>query len=364
MLKWKQADRNLSRVKLVLSSRKPHLLWKLFKIKMGLMSGVIPPFRHIEVVTTLDCNLNCKHCSAKTLKGNKPYLTLKDYQKIGEECKQHNVPVVSLTGGEPFCDPRLEEIIKCFNPHETLIGITTNGTFANEKKIRRLKRIGLDSMLVSIDSPNPVVHDSFRNKKGAFKKAMETIEIARKLGIEIIIITTVHHHNIRSKDGLVGMIGLTKKLRVLLHVSLAAPVGEWANEGSCRKFLLTKDDQEYLWQLIAKYPFIRRDFDSNYTIKGCPAGTERFVVLPDGEVLVCTKIHVSFGNIREDSMLAIRERMMRYKIFRETLPCCLCAESTEFINKYMKNCFGKENLPIREKDFFKDGNRNDGESVF
>lgn len=353
MLIQKQTDRNLSRIKLILSSRKPRLLWKLSKIKIGLMLGAVPPFRHIEVVNTFDCNLNCEHCSAKTLRSNKPRLTLKDYQRVGEECKQHNLPVVSFTGGEPLCDPRLEEIIKCFNPNETLIGITTNGTFVNKEKLKRLKKLGLNILLVSLDSPQSVIHDSFRNMKGASKKAMETIKVACKLGIETIIITTVHHQNIRRKDGLLGMIDLAKKLGVLLHVSLAAPVGKWANEKNCRKFLLTKADQKYLRQLRTRYPFIRRDFDSNYTLRGCPAGTERFVILPDGEVLTCTKIHASFGNVRQDSMLAIRERMMKYKIFRETLPRCLCAESAEFISKYMKNCFGKKKVPLKERDFFK-----------
>ena len=207
-------------------------------------------------------------------------------------------------------------------------------------------------MLVSIDSPNSAVHDSFRKKKGAFEKSMKTIKVGRKLGIEMIIITTVHHNNIKRKEGFMGMIDLAKELGVLLHVSLAAPAGRWADKRNCRKFLLTKDDQKYFRQLRAKYLFIRRDFDSNFVIRGCPAGTERFVILPNGEVLVCTKIHVSFGNIREDSMLTIRKRIMKYKIFRETLPYCLCAESSEFISQYMKNCFNKKNLPLREKDFF------------
>lgn len=348
-----QVDRNLTRVKLILSSGKPRLVWKLFKIKIGLMFGITPLFRHVEIVNTLDCNLNCKHCSAKTLKKNqKQLLTLEDYRKIGEECKKYNVSVVSFTGGEPFCNPRLEEIIKCFNPRETLIGITTNGTLANEKKLRRLKKIGLDSLLVSIDSSDPATHDAFRNKKGVFRSAMQTIKTARKLGIETIIITTVHHDNIRKKNGLIGMIKLAEKLGVLLHVSLAAPVGKWASEESCRQFLLTKDDQKYLRQLRKKHLFIRRDFDSNFILNGCPAGTERFVILPNGEVLVCTKIHVSFGNIRKDSMLTIRKRMLKHKVFRETLPFCLCAESTKFINQYMKNCFGKSNLPLKEEDFF------------
>jgi len=347
-----KTNRSYSRLKIILSARKPRLLWKLVRIKVGLLFGVMPPFRHVEVLTTLDCNLNCQHCSARTLKNHRSRLTLRDYRRIGEECRQNNVSVVSFTGGEPLCDSRLEEIIKCFHPRETLIGITTNGTAVNERKLRRLKKVGLDSILVSLDSPDPNIHDSFRNKKGSFKKAIDTIKTARRLGIETIIITTVHHQNIRSKNGLLGMIDLAKKLGIMLHLSLAAPVGKWANEKSCRDFLLTKSDQRYLRRLRCKYPFLRRDFDSNFVVKGCPAGTERFVILPDGEVLVCTKIHVSFGNIKDNSMLTIRERMMKHKIFRETPPYCLCAESSKFIERYMKNCFNRKELPLEEKAFF------------
>ncbi len=346
------ANRNFARLRLTLFNNKPRLIIKLLRLKLNLLRGETPPFRHIEVVANFSCNLNCEHCSAKTLKNQQPQLSIKDYRKIGLACKKHNVPVVSFTGGDPLVNPKIEEIIKCFHPKETIIGITTNGMLATKKKLKKLKKIGVDTLLISIDSPKSRIHDLFRGKKGSFKKAVEAVVNSKKNGIHPIIITTVHHQNLRRKDGFLGMIELAQKLGVSLHISLAAPVGKWASKESCRQFLLTEEDRHYLKGLRKKYQFIRRDFDSNYKIKGCPAGTERFVILPDGEILACTKIHVSFGNIKKSSMMAIRNKIVKHWYFKETLPRCLCAESDEFIGEYMSKCFNRNNMPITESEFF------------
>jgi MoaA/NifB/PqqE/SkfB family radical SAM enzyme len=352
-MKMEKTYRNIQIVKYCLkrSIRKPRLIWKLIKLQLGLFVGKIPPFREIEIATTYECNLKCTHCSAETLKEvGKKCLTLADYSKLGKECKKYNVPLVTFTGGEPLLDKRLERIISYFNPKGTIIGVTTNGTLLDENKIKQLKKIGVDTVAVSLDSTNPQIHDTFRNTRGAFKKSLKSIKSLKKHGFDVMIIMTIHHKNIHGD--FVNMIEFAKKLGVTLHVSLAAPAGNWANEESFKKYALTESDRSFLADLRKKYRFIRRDIDGNYDKKGCPAGTERLCLTPTGEVLPCTKIHVTFGNIKKDSLMTIRKRVLRHKEFSE-IPCwCIAAEDTSFIKKYMKNCFGKNKTLLQEPDFF------------
>ena len=339
----------ITMIKTILKTKKPLLVFKLIKIYIGMCLGNKPLFRIVEIATTYKCNLKCKHCSAYTLKNDQQNLTLEDYRKLGIECKKHNVPCVSFTGGEPLVDKRIEEIINCFNPKETIIAIMTNGVLLTREKLINFKSIGVDAVYISIDSINYKVHDSFRNSKGAFGKSLNAIKVANEIGLEAVIIYTLSHTNI---NNFLKIVDFAKKLNVKLHISLASPSGKWANNESYKKYALTKKDISFLEELRKEYSFIRRDLDGSYTKLGCPAGTERFCLTPSGEVMPCTKIHVSFGNVKKDSILTIRRRMDKYKILTDSPPICICAESKDFIKNHMDRCFNMKKTLLTEEEFF------------
>lgn len=335
----------------MLRRKKPKLVWKLIKIKFKSLFGKPTPFRHIEIATTYDCNLNCQHCSAETLKSNEPKMTLEDYKKLGEECKKYGVTLVSFTGGEPFVDPRIEKIVTFFHPEETVIGFTTNGTLLSRERIKWLKKLGVDILIISLDSVDAKIHDEFRNVEGAFEKALRTIKIAKE-EMDVMIIYTLHHLNI-SNDFL-KMIKFAKRLGVDLHVSLMSPAGKWANMKSYKKFRLTISDKKLLDKLRKKHSFIVRDIDRNYDKIGCPAGTERISITPTGEAMPCTKIHVTFGNVKRDSLVEIRYRMLKHKEFFDSPPYCLCAEDNNFIERYIVNTWGRKKSLLPEDEFFRE----------
>jgi radical SAM protein with 4Fe4S-binding SPASM domain len=104
--------------------------------------------------------------------------------------------------------------------------------------------------------------------------------------------------------------------------------------------------------MIKKYGWIRRDLDGNYEVRGCPAATERICLTPSGEVLPCTKIHVSFGNVKYESLASIRQKMMRHREFSVTSEMCIAAEDRVFIEKRMKRCFNRKKTLISEAEFF------------
>lgn len=335
---------------LKLSSRKPRLLFKLARLQAGIWRGRIPPFREVEIATTYDCNLSCTHCSCETLKGCGKALSLDDYRRLGQECKKHGVPIVAFTGGEPLVDTRLAEIIRYFNPQDTIIAVTTNGTLLDGEKLKGLIDAGLDTLTVSLDSPHAETHDKFRNSKGSFEKAVQAIKTAVAAGIDTTIIMTVHHENIHGDFP--DMIDFAQKLGVKLHVSLAAPSGKWATDENMRKYALTGKDTDFLESMRKRYSFIRRDLDGNYCTKGCPAGTERICLTPDGEVMPCTKIHVSFGNIRENTLYEIRERILGHTEFSEIPGWCIAAEDRNFIGSYMRKSFDRKKSLVPEEEFF------------
>jgi MoaA/NifB/PqqE/SkfB family radical SAM enzyme len=259
--------------------------------------------------------------------------------------------MVSFTGGEPLVDTRLEEIISLFDTKSTLMSCTSNGTLLTEDRARILKSSGLDSFVISLDGPDPETNDPIRGR-GTYKKVMESIRIAKSYGFIVMIIHTLSHQSIRTGN-FIKLINLAESLDIPIHVSLASPTGNWSNDEAMKDFILTKEDIDYLWKCQAKYPFLRRDLDGNYRGTGCPAGTERFVISPTGEVMPCTKIQASFGNVKTESMYVIRQKMAKIDHFNSSPKLCLPAEDDTFLRTYLPRVFNKKDLPISYKEFFK-----------
>jgi MoaA/NifB/PqqE/SkfB family radical SAM enzyme len=350
---YNQLRKFIKKTNLILKRQKPLLVLKLASINLNaLIFNRIPPFRQIEIQVTFGCNLNCVHCSAANFSPPEDLLTLSDYMNIAEQCKRHKVPMVSFTGGEPLFDPRLEDIISLFDTRSTLMSCTTNGTLITEERARKLKSLGLDSFVISLDGPDPETNDPIRGK-GTYKKILEGIKIAQSHGFIVMIIHTLSHQSI-STGNFSKLINLAQTLEVPIHVSLASPTGNWSSEEAVKDFILTKEDIDFLWKCQGKYPFLRRDLDGNYRGTGCPAGTERFVISPVGEVMPCTKIQASFGNIKTETMYNIRQKMAKIDCFSSNPKICLPAEDKNFLNTYLPRLFDKKNLPIPYNEFFAD----------
>lgn len=346
-----QLKKLIKKINLVLKRRKPLLIAKLALINLnGLILKHFPPFRQVEIQLTFECNLRCIHCSAANFSPPKDILTLSDYRNIAEQCKRHKVPMVSFTGGEPLFGTRLEEIISLFDTKSTLMSCTTNGTLLTEERARRLKSMGLDSFVISLDGPDPETNDPIRGK-GTYNKVMESIKIAKSYDFIVMIIHTLSHRSIVSGN-FNKLIKLAESLDIPIHVSLASPTGNWSNDEAMKDFMLTKEDIDYLWKCQDQYSFLRRDLDGNYRGTGCPAGTERFVISPTGEVMPCTKIQASFGNIKTESMYDIRQKMAKIEFFRSNPKMCLPAEHDRFLTTYLPRVFNKKDLPIPYKEFF------------
>lgn len=328
----------------ILKTRKPLLVIKMAILTLkAMVSKKALPFRQVEIQTTFACNLQCIHCSATNFKINGEMLSLNDYKEIARQCKLHGIPMISFTGGEPLFDPRLEDIIKIFDTRSTLISITTNGTLLTPERAKKLKSLGVDCFTISLDGPNPETNDPIRGV-GTFERSLKAIQTAKQHGFLVMVIHVLSHVSIQNKN-FDAMLRLAQGLNISLHVSLASPTGNWADVEAIKKFILKKKDIEYLWDCQKKYPFLRRDLDGNYLRKGCPAGVERFVISPYGGVLPCTKIQASFGNVKKEPMLDIRNRMAGIGIFCNYPLLCLAAEDDRFLATYMPSTFKRKDLP-------------------
>jgi MoaA/NifB/PqqE/SkfB family radical SAM enzyme len=348
MLKLKDIQINF---KYAFRYRKPLTVMRLAKAFFDTNIFNRKRLRYVDFAIDYSCNLKCKHCFATALKDNaRKRMELEDYRRVAEECMRLGAVNFSFQGGEPLLYDKLPDIINACSPELNIISVTTNGTLLTKEKIKSLRRSGVDILTVSLDSSKREEHDLFRGMTGAFDKTMTGIKLALECGIRITIGTVVTHQTLKT-EGLKGLIDFALKHRILLYFILPVPAGSW-NENT--DILLDNEDLLYLNGLTESSPYLRTDFQANLGGYGCGAAKEILYLTPYGDVLTCPFIHISPGNIFDESVSAIRNRALQEPLFSTYHDKCLASTDKEFIKKHLSRTFNSKNLPIPWSEVFHD----------
>ncbi|MFX0070258.1 MAG: radical SAM/SPASM domain-containing protein [Candidatus Hermodarchaeota archaeon] len=153
----------------------------------------IPYSAQIEI--TLRCNANCPFCSVKTLPQSyvNHEMTTEQAKYIIDQLAGIGVKSLSITGGEPTLRKDLPELVHYMGiEHNFINGITSNG-YLLPKVLPKLE--GLDFILTSLDYPTAELHNKARGLN-VFDKVIESIKIANRMGIKVIISTVVMNDNL------------------------------------------------------------------------------------------------------------------------------------------------------------------------
>ncbi len=161
---------------------------------------------------TKQCNLRCKHCYANATPYPAPdELTLEEKYNVVDQLDEAGVAAISFSGGEPLTNKDFWKVARYASTKGFYLTIATNGTLISEKVAQKLKEVGIRYAEISLDGPNPEVHDEFRGVKGAFNAAIRGIKNAKAVGLSVGIATTATHENL---DTIPEMIKLARELKV------------------------------------------------------------------------------------------------------------------------------------------------------
>lgn len=133
------------------------------------------------------CNFKCLHCYNDSGCKLDDELTDEELLDIAHQIAEFKPESVCLCGGEPTLRGNLIEIIKILAPHVAAVNMVSNGSLLNEDKLLALKDAGLSTLQISLDGVNSMQHDTFRAIPGSFDKAVNTIKLAKKVGLNTLI---------------------------------------------------------------------------------------------------------------------------------------------------------------------------------
>ncbi len=138
------------------------------------------------------CNLRCAHCFISCAPDNDKFkfLSLETCERYLEEAAALGVREFYFTGGEPFANPQMCDILECAGSYGPAT-VLTNATLLRSSTLDRLRRINESTvhsieMRVSIDGYSAEMNDPIRGE-GTFAAAMKGVRDLVASGFRPII---------------------------------------------------------------------------------------------------------------------------------------------------------------------------------
>lgn len=290
---------------------------------------------------TRRCNLNCVHCRASSEKG--PYPGELDHGRCSDilrEIGRLGNPIIILTGGEPLLREDVFDLARLGTAMGHRMVMATNGTLLTRDNVRSIKESGIQRVSISLDGPTEAQHDSFRRVDGAFRGALEGIEILKQGGVEFQINTTVTRHNVSSIE---AVMDLAVELGAAAHhLFLLVPTGR-AREMASQEIGAEEYERLLLWLCNVRdkvplhlkatcaphyYRVLRQEahrrgekvtfekYGLDAVSRGCLGGTSFCFISHEGIVQPCGYLELECGDLRISSFDEVWQHSEIFKRLR------------------------------------------------
>ncbi len=281
------------------------------------------------VELTYRCNLKCIHCYVQ----NHYYseLGFEEWKKVIEVLRKNGVIFLTFTGGEPFLRKDAIKIMEFASEKDIALRIFTNGSFLNENISRRLQKLKILEVEMSIYGDERV-HDSITGEKGSFKKLLKSLELLRKRGIKVNLKMVVMKQN-KEEIEKANKIGEVFGSKTYFDFFITP-----ADNGDMAPTSLRLNEDELLEALrVVREIFSTCEQIPNEKIENrrylCGAGVNFFNIDPQGTVSPCIQLRIPCGNIIQQNFENIwngKEIKKVRRLLRKLVKKCEGCPSVDF----------------------------------
>ncbi|GAA4322539.1 hypothetical protein GCM10023115_50670 [Pontixanthobacter gangjinensis] len=269
---------------------------------------------HVFLAITNKCPLKCEHCYEWNRLNRKEVLREENLKQSIKKLQNLGVSQIYLTGGEPLIKFDLVLELLNFAGSKTDLWLNTSGFQLTEEKAAKLKAAGLTGIFISLDHHEETEHNHFRNNKNAYSWSIEAAKNAvnQDLLVTLSICTT---KEFVTKKNLTSYMELGKSLGVsFIQFIEPKKVGHYQNSEinlSAPQINLLESvfetynfNDEYLeYPIICYHEYYQRR-------NTCLSTNNRGLYIDsNGGINLCPFCHTSSGNILEDDLELVLEKM-------------------------------------------------------
>lgn len=244
----------------------------------------------IKLELSYKCHMNCIHCSSEGSRDKETSISPKKAKEIINSAATLKVKTISLSGGEPLLWNSFEELVKYLKTKNIKSKIYTSGTIDDFNDLLSLFSDENLTIIFSLYSGNPKIHDKITGIKGSFDRTKTAIQnsVENNIKSEIHYVPlSINYRDLRSIAELSRALGI-QKVSVLRFV----PQGRGAN----KDYLILNREQNI--KLKNEIIALRNEgyrirtgspFNFLFTNKQptCTSGMNKLIVAPNLSIYPC-----------------------------------------------------------------------------
>lgn len=240
------------------------------------------------------CNYNCKHCCASASKiDTSDELDTERVLSLLDELKDFGIKEIYFSGGEPFSRKDIIKILKKAKSSGITCNISTNGSYLTESTAKKLQKLDLKKVHISLDSDKEKDFNEFRGGE-YFAPTIRAIKLLKKHDIYVRVGTVIWQKNINRLEDMINY---------LIELGVDEVVFNWLikvgrlveNDDVCVDLKYFDETVKRIKSYTEKYRekikismHRKEKFCNNKDI--CPAGEKFFYISPEGYVSPCSWI--------------------------------------------------------------------------
>lgn len=260
---------------------------------------------------TLKCNLACRHCLSGAGKVMPDELDTDQCKEIIRKFAQMKVFQVNIGGGEPFIRSDFLDLLDYAHENNVVTCVSTNGLLVDQSLARKLLRLKMLYLQISLDGATAEVNDPIRGK-GTYKQILRAADLLATNGVRFSLNTVLTRTNYPQLDNLRK---LAASFGAQLRVSRFRPSGR--GKTSRTDLSPTGEQLEAFADWLEQHHLVRTG-DSFFCLtsenrrrKGldmCGAAKMTCCIAPNGNVYPCAFLQEPeflAGNIGTDDLKTI-----------------------------------------------------------
>lgn len=281
----------------------------------------------VQLDLTYRCNERCVHCYLDH--DDHGEMTTAEIKDLLNQMAAAGVFFLTLSGGEILMRRDFFEILEHAAAKGFCVKLKTNAVLIREREAKRIRKLGVESVQISIYSHRAEVHDAITKMPGSLERSIKAIRFLRQQGLPVVIANVIMGATFNDYPGVRAMareLGVECTMDPTITPMMDGDRGVLNLNMAPDQLRQVFHDEELVGN-VGEFctPAVAADEDVLDSTP-CSAGHTACYVSPYGDVYPCVQFPLPTGNVRTTRFIDIWQHSPQMNEVRDIrlrdLPMC------------------------------------------